>query len=104
MSIDDNFSVQTASKGTVIKKVAGKVEPVGRLSHEAKKFQREIQDKSVPELNDLLSRQVKILSNPSLLKTLPDKGAKVKAKKEQLEVQSTVDFPFIEVSLSQTSR
>ena len=44
MSIDDNFSVQTASKGTVIKKVAGKVEPVGRLSHEAKKFQREIQD------------------------------------------------------------
>ena len=58
---------------------------MGNLSHEAKKFELEIQNKSVPELNDLLSRQNKILSNQGLLKTLPDKGAKVQARKEQLE-------------------
>jgi len=86
MSIDDNLSVNTAaSKVTAIKKVTGKVEPLGRFGHEANKFQKEIQNKSVPELNDLLNRQVNILSNEALLKTLPDKGAKVRAKKDQLE-------------------
>ena len=95
MSIDDNLSVNTAaSKVTAIKKVTGKVEPLGRFGHEASKFQKEIQDKSVPELNDLLNRQVKILSNEALLKTLPDKGAKVRAKKDQLEVCHLVSLSY----------
>ena len=99
MSIDDNLSVNTAaSKVTAIKKVTGKVEPLGRFGHEANKFQKKIQNKSVPELNDLLNRQVNILSNEALLKTLPDKGEKVRAKKDQLEVCPPVTVVQIDIS------
>jgi hypothetical protein len=47
----------TASPSTTRnKKVPGDVPAMGRLSHEAKAFQKEIRLKSVPELKDLLAR------------------------------------------------
>merc|ERR1719489_214679 len=58
---------------------------MGKLSHEAQKFQKEIKTKSVAELRDILARQDRILANAALLKTLPDKGDKVKQRKLQLE-------------------
>lgn len=69
-----------------IKKVPGEVQPVGRMSHEIKKFRAEISHKSVPELKDLLQRQNNILKNTKLLGKLPDKGAKVRDKKNVIEV------------------
>ncbi len=67
------------------KKVPGEIKPIGRLSHEAKAFRESILKKSVPELKDLLNRQNAILRNAQLVAKLPDKGAKVKDKKAQIE-------------------
>jgi len=77
--------VPTASRATIVRKVPGDVRPIGRLSHELQKFKKEIKTKTVPELKDILNRQNAILSNQALLKTLPDKGAKVKQRKQHLE-------------------
>jgi len=40
---------------------------------------------SLAALGDVLARQQKILANTKLLKTLPDGGAKIRAKKQQIE-------------------
>ena len=75
-----------------ITKVPGEVAPLGRLSHEAKAFEKEIRLKSVPELRDLLARQNKIVENKKLLNSLPDKGEKVKMRQQMLEVRI---LPFL---------
>ncbi len=41
----------------------------------------------LPALRDLLAREEKILSNRRLCQSLPDKGQKVKMKKEEIEVK-----------------
>ncbi|TRY75893.1 hypothetical protein TCAL_16841 [Tigriopus californicus] len=80
--LDDILNDETV---IAIKKVPGEVQPVGRMSHEIRKFRSEISHKSVPELKDLLQRQNNILKNTKLLAKLPDKGAKVRDKKTVIE-------------------
>jgi len=82
VSLDGPLKAPTGA----IRKVPGEVAPVGRLEHEAKAFEKEIKTKNVPQLQELLERQNKILENPALLKKLPDKGSKVKQRKEMIEV------------------
>ena len=72
-----------------IKKVPGEVFPMGKLTHEIKCFETELKSKSLIDLKDLLQRQNMILNNPKLCSKLADKGAKVKAKKEAIEVRFT---------------
>lgn len=68
------------------KRVPGEIKPIGKFDHEAAKFKKDIENKTIPELKDLLSRQESILSNSRLLKTLPDEGEKVRQKKRHIEV------------------
>jgi hypothetical protein len=82
VTLDDHLKAPIGA----IRKVPGEVAPVGRLDHEAKAFERDIKAKSVPQLQEVLERQNKILENSALLKKLPDKGAKVKQRKEMIEV------------------
>ena len=63
----------------------GKVAPLGKFEHEEKAFRESIEKKPLPELKDLLSRQIAILSNQKLIEKLPDKGAKVQKKKVEIE-------------------
>lgn len=69
-----------------VKKCVGNVPAVGRFEHEAKSFESQLRAMTVTQLQDTLKRQNAILNNPGLLKTLPDKGEKVKKRKEMIEV------------------
>ena len=82
ISIDDHLR---APKG-VINKVPGEVAPMGRLEHEAKAFEKEIRTKNLVQLQELLERQNKILENSNLVKKLPDKGDKVRKRKQMIQV------------------
>ena len=59
---------------------------LGKLDHEVKAFEKEIRKKNVPQLQEVLNRQNKILENQALLKKLPDRGAKVKLRIKMIEV------------------
>ena len=68
------------------KKVPGNVPPLGKLEDEAKMFENEIRKKKTPELRDLLNRQDALLQNIKIIKSLPDKGEKVRQRQQQLKV------------------
>ena len=78
--------IEPCTKTTTNKKVPGEVLPIGKLEDEAKKFEKEITKKTTPELQDLLERQNRILLNAKLIQALPDKGAKVRLRRQQLMV------------------
>ena len=59
---------------------------LGRLDHEQKAFEKDIRTKNVPQLQEVLNRQNKVLENHALVKKLPDKGAKVKQRIQMIEV------------------
>lgn len=82
VSLDDHLKAPTGA----IRKVPGEVAPLGRFEHEAKAFEKEIKTKTVPQLQEVLERQNKILENQALVRKLADKGAKVKQRKEMIEV------------------
>ena len=84
-----------AKKLSTNKKVPGEVAPLGRLEDEAKKFQKEIKTKTIPELKDLLERQSRILQNKKLVTTLPDKGSKVRQRQQQLMVSTSMIMAFL---------
>jgi len=87
VTIDDHLRAPVGA----IKKVPGEVAPVGRFDHEVKAFEKEIRAKSLVELQELLERQLKILENSTLVRKLPDKGEKVKKRKEMIKVIKLVD-------------
>lgn len=76
--------IEPCTKTTTNKKVPGEVLPIGKLEDEAKTFEKEITKKTTPELQDLLERQNRILLNAKLIQALPDKGAKVRLRRQQL--------------------
>ena len=78
--------IEPCAKTTTNKKVPGEVLPIGKLEDEAKKFENEITKKTTPELQDLLERQNRIFLNAKLIQALPDKGAKVRLRRQQLMV------------------
>lgn len=84
--MDSHFASPLPASSGMIKKVPGQVPSMGRLSHEAQKFQREIRLKSVPELKTILTRQKQVMSNQKLIASLPDKGDKIRVKIEVIEV------------------
>ena len=71
---------------TINKKVPGSVPPMGKLEDEANKFKREIHQKNISELKDLLNRQNAILQNRRIISTLADKGEKVRQRQQMLKV------------------
>lgn len=73
-----------------MRKCVGFVPGVGRFEHEAKAFEIQLRSMTISQLEDALARQLKILSNPGLLKTLPDKGEKVRKRKEMIQVGRTI--------------
>ena len=84
------FKIMTTSK-SINKKVPGQVMPLGKLADEGKKFNTEIKKKNVSELKDILDRQNKLLQNDNMVRNLPDKGEKIRQRKQQLMV-SLVQF------------
>ncbi len=72
-----------------MKKCTGNVPGVGRFEHEAKAFESQLRSMTIVQLQEALKRQKSILSNPNLLKTLPDKGEKVRKRREMIEVRFT---------------
>ena len=84
-----------SNKSAPLRKVPGEVAPMGKLNHEVKAFRDSIQKKTLPELDDLLTRQRSIISNKKLLSKLPDKGAKVQEKIKHIEVSIIhIQFSF----------
>lgn len=71
-----------------VTKVPGAVPPIGRLKHEVATAQSDIRKKTVNELQDILTRQKAVLANKKLCSTLPDKGAKLRAKVETIEAST----------------
>ena len=85
--LEANASISANSnKSAPLRKVPGEVAPMGKLNHEVKAFRDSIQKKTLPELEDLLTRQKSIVANKKLLSKLPDKGAKVEEKIKHIEV------------------
>lgn len=70
---------------SMIWKVPGEVVPVGKMHHEKRRDEDELRQKSVTELEEMLARQCRVLDNPRLVARLPDKGAKTRERREQLE-------------------
>ena len=75
------FSYKSIHNG----KVPGDVAPMGKLNNEVKAFRDSIQKKTLPELEDLLTRQESIVAKKYLMKKLPDEGQKVIKKIEELK-------------------
>ncbi|XP_034253891.1 DNA-directed RNA polymerase II subunit GRINL1A [Thrips palmi] len=71
-----------AKPESIIKKVPGKLVP---LPKEKDVYMGDLSKKSVAELKELLERQVRILSNKSLVNKLADKGSKATELKERIE-------------------
>ena len=80
-------SEKAIGSSNLIKKVPGEVAPLGRLGHEVRSFEAEVKLKTVPELRVMLARQNGILTDRRLCRSLPDKGAKIKGKRDLLEVR-----------------
>lgn len=66
-------------------KVPGEVPAVGKMSIEIARLREEIKTKTVPQLQEIVERQERILNNKALLKKLPDKGEKARRTKEMIE-------------------
>ena len=66
-------------------KVPGDVPAVGKMSIEIARLREEIKTKTVPQLQEIVERQERILSNKVLVKKLPDKGEKARKTKEMVE-------------------
>ena len=66
-------------------KVPGDVPAVGKMSIEIAKLREEIKTKTVPQLQEVVERQERILNNKALVKKLPDKGEKARRTKEMIE-------------------
>ena len=66
-------------------KVPGDVPAVGKMSIEIAKLREEIKTKTVPQLQEVVERQERILNNKALVKKLPDKGVKARKTKEMIE-------------------
>ena len=66
-------------------KVPGEVPAVGKMSFEIARLREEIKTKTVPQLQEVVERQERILSNSALVKKLPDKGEKARRTKEMVE-------------------
>lgn len=66
-------------------KVPGEVPAVGKMSFEIARLREEIKTKTVPQLQEIVERQERILSNSALVKKLPDKGEKARRTKEMVE-------------------
>ena len=73
------------AKKLAIKKVPGEVAPVGRLGHEARALATELRRMPLPALRDALARQDGILGNAALCRALPDRGMKIREKRDQIE-------------------
>ena len=66
-------------------KVPGDVPAVGKMSIEIARLREEIKTKTVPQLQEVVERQERILNNKALVKKLPDKGEKARKTKEMIE-------------------
>ena len=60
------------------------VHPIGKMSHEVAKLRAELRSKSVPQLQEVLDRQQKILGNRALVSRLPDKGERAKNTRDMV--------------------
>eukprot|EP00096_Caligus_rogercresseyi_P012940 TRINITY_DN55_c0_g3_i1.p1 TRINITY_DN55_c0_g3~~TRINITY_DN55_c0_g3_i1.p1 ORF type:complete len:319 (+),score=90.09 TRINITY_DN55_c0_g3_i1:18-974(+) len=72
-----------SGKAKTIPRVPGSVAPVGTYNHEKKNVITE--KSSLKEMLEALSREKKILSNTKLIRSLLDKGKKIKIRIETLE-------------------
>ena len=60
------------------------VHPIGKMSYEVAKLRAELRSKSVPQLQEVLDRQQKILGNRALVSRLPDKGERAKNTRDMV--------------------
>ena len=60
------------------------VHPIGKMSHEVAKLRAELRSKSVPQLQEVLDRQQRILGNRALVSRLPDKGERAKNTRDMV--------------------
>jgi len=66
-------------------KVPGNLPAVGKMSHEIQSLRKQTQSKSVTELEEMVTRQEKIVNNKRLMASLPDRGLKAKTKLDWLK-------------------
>jgi len=81
---EDFVEVATRNEIERRMKVPGQVQPIGKMSFEVAKLRAELKSKTVPQLQEVLERQEKLLGNRSLVKRLPDKGEKARNTKEMV--------------------
>lgn len=81
---EDFIAVATRTESERLMKVPGVVHPIGKMSHEVAKLRAELRSKSVPQLQEVLDRQQKILGNRALVSRLPDKGERAKNTRDMV--------------------
>jgi len=81
---EDFIAVATRTESERLMKVPGQVHPIGKMSFEVAKLRSELKSKSVPQLQEVLDRQQKILGNKFLVSKLPDKGERAKKTRDMV--------------------
>jgi len=81
---EDFIAVATRTESERLMKVPGVVHPIGKMSHEVAKLRAELRSKSVPQLQEVLDRQQKILGNKALVMRLPDKGERARNTRDMV--------------------
>jgi len=81
---EDFIAVATRTESERLMKVPGVVHPIGKMSHEVAKLRAELRSKSVPQLQEVLDRQQRILGNRALVSRLPDKGERAKNTRDMV--------------------